>query len=129
MSNDDFRVIFVARNYDTTIRFYRDIMEFPVVTAWDDHEPRGTIFSVGSGTVEVVAPAGDQAHAIPFGFRLLVRHPDPDSWCARLRNKGVDVTVAPVDRTWGYREFAVRDPNGIELFFYTVTDPAKAGHE
>ena len=124
----DFRVIFIARDYDATVRFYRDVVEFPVVTAWDDHEPRGTILAAGNGTIEVFAPAEDQTNTFPSGFRLLVEHPDPDSWCARLREKGVDITVALVDRPWGYREFAVRDPNGIELFFYTVTDPERAGH-
>ena len=123
----DFRVIFIARDYDATVRFYRDVLEFPVVTSWD-HAPRGTVFSAGSGTVEVFAPGEHHADAFPSGFRLLVRHADPDTWCARLEDKGVDISVALVDRPWGYREFAVRDPNGIEFFFYTVTDPAKAGH-
>lgn len=123
----DFRVIFVARDYEATVRFYRDALEFPIVTSWE-HAPRGTIFSAGSGTIEVFAPGEDQPGPSPSGFRLLVRHADPDALCARLKDQGVETVVALVDRPWGYREFAVRDPNGIEFFFYTVTDPSKAGH-
>ena len=123
----DFRVIFVANDYDATVHFYRDLLEFPVVSSWD-HAPQGTVLAASSGTIEVFAPSEERPAATPSGFRLLVRHPDPDAWCERLRDKGVQMVVPPVDRVWGYREFAVRDPNGIDVFFYAVTDPSAAGH-
>ena len=124
----DFRVIFTPLEYAVTVAFYRDALELPVVTSWDDPPPSGTIFAAGSGTLEVVAPSPHDTQKPPSGFRLLFRRADPDTWCQRLRDKGIEITVPLVDRPWGYREFAVTDPNGIDVFFYTVTDPVRAGH-
>ena len=128
VEDGDFRVIFMAGDYPATIAFYQDILELPVLTSWDDSTPAGTIFSAGPGTLEVLGSIGDPPGQPPSGFRLLLRRPDPDQWCRRLSDKGVAITVPLVDRPWGYREFAVTDPNGIEVFIYTVTDPARAGH-
>ena len=128
VGNGDFRVIFVAADYSATVAFYKDTLELPVVTSWDDPPPAGTIFSSGTGTLEVIASVGAPTRHPPSGFRLLLRRTDPDEWCRRLSDKGVAITVPLVDRPWGYREFAVTDPNGIEVFFYTVTDPTRAGH-
>jgi len=124
----DLRVIFIARDYEETVAFYRDVLELPVLTSWNEPPAPGTIFSVGGATLEVLAPSLEEVRTDPSGFRLLLRCTDPDALCQRLQDKGAGITVPLVDRPWGYREFAVRDPNGIQVFFYTMIDSTKAGH-
>jgi len=61
-----------------------------------------------------------------FGSVNRVFVDDVDERYATFRRRGLDTTrrlespihTAPVDQTWGLREFAVSDPDGNGLCFY-----------
>ncbi len=46
------------------------------------------------------------------GFRLAVFVDDLDAACAELVQHGVSIAFGPVDRPWGVRNVAFRDPDG-----------------
>ena len=45
-------------------------------------------------------------------FELAVRVDDVDAVCAQLAARDVPIVFGPVDRPWGVRHVAVRDPDG-----------------
>lgn len=117
-----FRFVFTARDFDTTVGFYRDTLGLEVVTSWDEHG-RGIIFAAaGSGQVEVFEHV--EAEPATFeGMKVAWEVDDVDADHARLVAAGVTVTDPPTDRPWGHRNVAIRDPNGLEIVLFTVTDP------
>jgi len=65
----------------------------------------------------------------PFsGNSLLVSIPTPssDEKHAELKQAGIDITLAPADRPWGWRSFVVSDPNGVRLDFFEVLPQSSA---
>lgn len=45
-------------------------------------------------------------------FQLAIFVDDADALCAELTERGVSITYGPVDRPWGVRNAAFRDPDG-----------------
>ncbi len=120
---DDFRVIFRPGNYEASVAFYRESLGFALVDDWNEPDDRGTIVQAGGGWIELLE---EPTLSPPGSFRVQIRVDDPDALATELRARGVAVDAR--DRPWGYREVVVRDPDGIEVIFYTVTDKEKAGH-
>ncbi len=49
MAKSEFRCVFFARDYESTVAFYRDGLELPVVETWDrGRDDRGTLFRAAS---------------------------------------------------------------------------------
>jgi catechol 2,3-dioxygenase-like lactoylglutathione lyase family enzyme len=49
-----FRVVLRARDFDTTCRFYGEVMALPRVQSWDRDDGRGALFQAGAGVLEVL---------------------------------------------------------------------------
>lgn len=80
------------KEYEETVRFYRDVLEIPVVRTWDT----GTMLDTGSGLIEIFSN-GDRP--LPQG---VIRHfalatADPDACIQAVRNAGYEVTMEPND--------------------------------
>ncbi len=57
------------------------------------------------------------------GLFLGVEVAEVDSVHDDLLRRGFEVEIALRDEPWGQRHFAIQDPNGIVLDFYTATEP------
>jgi uncharacterized glyoxalase superfamily protein PhnB len=72
-------------------------------------------------------PPGMPMHGEPvFGGGLVVSIGvgDADKHRAVLADRGV-AAPEPTDKPWGWRSFALRDPNGVSLdFFHEITNTA-----
>ncbi len=66
------------------------------------------------------AKNGDSEHGRFGGDGLILSVPtkDADAPCERLRGAGAEIGSEPSDKPWGWRSFAVRDPNGVWLDFF-----------
>ena len=51
--------------------------------------------------------------------------PDLDAVVAELRSKGIDFDSAPEDRSWLWREAALRDPDGNRLILFLAGENRK----
>jgi len=52
----EFHFIYNTDEYDSTISFYRDGLELPIIAAWDEGpEDRGTVFRAAFGIIEIMA--------------------------------------------------------------------------
>lgn len=124
MNATAFRFVYFTPVYDETVAFYRDRLEFAVVTSWDrPGDYRGTVFAAGSGQIEVMeleelqrAPSNTGSGG-PFAA---VEVADVDALHARITAKGVATHYPLEDKPWGHRGFSLLDPNGVEIAFFSV---------
>ena len=102
----------------TAKAFYAEVFELPVV--YEDDV--STVFKFGGTLVnllqrseapQLVTPAPVAAPE-DVGARALltITVDDVDAVCARVQQRGVELLNGPIDRPWGIRTAAFRDPDG-----------------
>jgi catechol 2,3-dioxygenase-like lactoylglutathione lyase family enzyme len=125
------RIVPVIKSSDLqkSIRFYTAVLDFE--RKWPEYEDReianGVIDLVRAGAeLQLSRHSGDGV----FGSVNRVFVDDVDERYGTFRLRGLDTTrrpdspihTAPVDQTWGLREFAVTDPDGNTLCFCMPRD-------
>ncbi len=79
------------------------------------------VFAFGQTLVNLLAAseAPELVEPAPVGppdagprFQLTIDVPDVDATCAELARRGVELLNGPMDRPWGVRTAAFRDPAG-----------------
>jgi catechol 2,3-dioxygenase-like lactoylglutathione lyase family enzyme len=120
------KIVPVIRSSDLqrSLRFYTEVLDFQF--KWPGHKNReldnGVIDLVMDGAeLQLSYHAGDGV----FGSVSRVFVDDVDERYVTFRKRGLNTTerpespihTAPVDQTWGLREFAVTDPDGNTLCF------------
>jgi catechol 2,3-dioxygenase-like lactoylglutathione lyase family enzyme len=120
--------VFVVQSLDEALPFYRDVLGFTV------HDPSPDVASFYA----ILSRNGEELH-LQYEFNgarsrhsAIVRVDDADATFAALRSRGYHppnrpespVHCAPVDQTWGTREFYVDDPSGNRLCFQQVATSA-----
>lgn len=107
-----------------SLQFYTEILDFQ--RKWPEQEARemanGVVDLIRDGAeLQISRHAGDGV----FGSVNRVFVDDVDERHETFRKRGLDTTrrpespihTAPVNQTWGLREFAVTDPDGNNLCF------------
>jgi catechol 2,3-dioxygenase-like lactoylglutathione lyase family enzyme len=120
------KIVPVIRSSDLqrSLHFYTEVLDFQL--KWPGHENReldnGVIDLVLDGAeLQLSHHAGDGV----FGSVSRVFVDDVDERYTTFRKRGLNtaerpespIHTAPVDQTWGLREFAVTDPDGNTLCF------------
>lgn len=123
----EFRFAFDARDYDASVRFYRDLMALPLAGDWDRGSgDRGSLFRAAEGLIEVLEMVPGAVYSRPANARIVFEVPDVDAEYRRLRALGLEVPP-PVSYPWGHRATSLRDPDGIRIMMFTlVTPPSSA---
>ncbi len=100
-----------------TKRFYQQVFDVPLV--FEDES--SAAFDFGNVIVNLLVAGQapeliDPAPVAPAGagsrFQLTITVDDVDAVCAELVRRGVDLLNGPIDRPWGIRTAAFRDPAG-----------------
>jgi catechol 2,3-dioxygenase-like lactoylglutathione lyase family enzyme len=100
-----------------TRQFYQDVFGLPIEYQ-DDHS---AVFRFGDTLINllVVTEAPDLIAPSPVAspdagarFQFTLSVDDVDATCAHLKARGVDLLNGPMDRPWGIRTAAFRDPAG-----------------
>ncbi|HMF53921.1 MAG TPA: glyoxalase superfamily protein [Edaphobacter sp.] len=111
---------------ERSVRFYTEVLDFERKwPSYEDHElANGVIDLIRDGAeLQLSRHAGDGV----FGSLSRIFVEDVNERYMTFRGRGLDTTqrpkspihTAPVDQTWGLREFAVTDPDGNSLCFCT----------
>ena len=122
----EFRFAFFARDFEKSIRFYRDILGMTPVGEWWDRveDGKGALLSAGgTGVIEIYGAAEGTTYTgpSPVAINLALRFENAaavDEFYQRLAAIGVERIEPPQNRAWGHRSFIVYDPDGIPLHIY-----------
>jgi catechol 2,3-dioxygenase-like lactoylglutathione lyase family enzyme len=108
--------------FDEVIRFYGELLGFPVVEQWDRPNGRGRRFDLGGTRLEILDNRQER-RPLTLGepadrFHVVVEVADIED--ARRR---IEVEAPPAQATsWGACLFQVRDPDGVPITFLQWTD-------
>jgi catechol 2,3-dioxygenase-like lactoylglutathione lyase family enzyme len=100
-----------------TKRFYAGVFGLPV--AYEDDV--SAVFSFGGTLVNLlnvseapglIGPAPVAPPTAGSRFQFTINVDDVDATCEELRRRGVELLNGPIDRPWGIRTAAFRDPAG-----------------
>ena len=106
-----------AEDLDTTKRFYVEVFGLPV--HYEDEA--SAVFLFGETMINVlrienapalIAPTHVASPDSGARFQLTLPVEDVDATCAELQRRGVEFLNGPMDRPWGIRTAAFRDPAG-----------------
>jgi catechol 2,3-dioxygenase-like lactoylglutathione lyase family enzyme len=113
-----------SSNLERSVRFYTEVLDF--VRKWPEYEAQETANGVAhlvkdGAELQLSRHAGDGV----FGSLSRIYVQDVDERYETFRARGLDTTkrpespvhTAPVDQTWGLREFSLADPDGNGLNF------------
>jgi uncharacterized glyoxalase superfamily protein PhnB len=125
MTIGTFRFAYFTPEYETTVSFYRDTMQFPIAESWNRNDnDKGTLVQAGSGLIEVLARpnGGDSDHFFderpPQGAFMVVQVEDAQGAFLRAKQNGAPIKQPLIEQSWGHRSFCVREPNGLVLYCY-----------
>ena len=112
-------VLFFIANLDTTAEFYK-LIGFNVQKSDDAVRVKMndvTLAFMDENKVTI----GQEAHAKPRGLGLYFYFEveDVDAYYQSLLSKSIKPSGEPKSWPWGKREFALRDPDGYKLIFYS----------
>jgi catechol 2,3-dioxygenase-like lactoylglutathione lyase family enzyme len=100
-----------------TKRFYQEV--FGLAVHYEDEA--SAVFAFGGTLVnllnvteapELIAPAPVASPDAGSRFQFTITVDDVDATCAELQKRGVELLNGPIDRPWGIRTAAFRDPAG-----------------
>jgi catechol 2,3-dioxygenase-like lactoylglutathione lyase family enzyme len=97
--------------------FYQEVFGLPV----HFEDDASCVFNFGNTlinllksteAVDLIAPAAVASADAGSRFQFTIDVDDVDSMCAELAKRGVKLLNGPMDRPWGIRTAAFRDPGG-----------------
>ena len=110
-----------------TAEYYRDVLGFQIAGYWDgervsfDTDPPPVFAIVWRDQVQVFFNRADQPDVrtgrAEGACDAYLRVTGIDALAEELRTRGAEILDGPEDRTYGQREFVVRDCNGLILGF------------
>ena len=127
----EFHAMLVVSDYTASLYFYETLLGLHRVMTWDNGHGPGALLSLGPGrTLELrgLRPGADDLPPPSPTERLMLGIAVADAQAVHdaLLAAGVTIVRKLKDNPWGDRSFAVRDPDGIRVWVYQITDPALA---
>ena len=114
----EFRYYYFTPLYEEAVTYYRDLLGLEVLSSWDrSPEVRGTIFLSPNGVGQIEVEAGESTG--PAGG-IYIEMDDVDAWYEGVVSRGVPISQALIDTSYGHRQFRVIDPAGLEIGFFSL---------
>lgn len=115
----EFRLKIYPKDFNLTKSFYEDTLGFELEYSWDREGSKGAMFRVGDTILELLYPCESEINDYRSGISLMV----DDVWSvsAYLKSAKIKVKRGLRDNPWGDTSFAIYDPDGFSVTFFTKT--------
>jgi catechol 2,3-dioxygenase-like lactoylglutathione lyase family enzyme len=106
-----------VEDLDAARRFYKEVFGLPIT--YEDEN--SAVFTFGETMInllkiseapELIGPAKVAGPESGSRMQFTIEVDDVDAMCAELTGNGVELLNGPMDRPWGIRTAAFRDPSG-----------------
>jgi len=106
-----------TEDLEATKRFYGEVFGLPV----HYEDDASAVFNFGNTLInllkasearDLIAPAPVASPEAGARVQFTIEVDDVDGMCAELAKRGVELLNGPMDRPWGIRTAAFRDPGG-----------------
>lgn len=112
--NAEFRFFYFTSNYQETVSFYRDTLQWKEFRSWDrGHNEKGTIFHSPNGIGFFEIEEGPEIASLQGG--LYIEMDVLDEYYEYLVTHSVNITRPLSTTSYGHRSFHFKDPNGLEI--------------
>lgn len=105
---------------DNMVRFYNQILEFPVVRYWRSQGGDGTMLDVGGNIIELFSKNkknyGDKKYYGNVSVSIKVK--DVNKLYEKFKKKNIELGDIS-DNPWGDTSFSIVDPEGNRLAFFS----------
>ena len=118
----EFRVIFVAADYDATVGFFTDVMALKLQRSFE-YGQKGCIIEAADGLIEIFGAADDGPSDPVSGVVLAWEVADADAEHERLIAAGAEIVRGPELQPWGHKNFVVQGPDGWKITLFQIVDP------
>ena len=114
------RIHIYVSNMKEMVRFYNQIMEFPVVRYWRYSDGDGTMLDIGGNIIELFSKGRKNYSEKKFhgNVSLSMRVNDVCKLYEKFQKKNIELGEL-VENEWGDSSFAVIDPEGNRLVFFS----------
>lgn len=116
------RVHVYVKNMEEMVRFYNQILEFPVVRYWRYSDGDGTQINVGGNLIELFSKGRRNYSNKNFhgNVSLSVKVNDVYKFYDKMKKKNITLGDL-VENPWGDASFHIIDPEGNRLAFFSPT--------
>lgn len=113
----EFRLKLYPRNFAHMRSFYASTLRFPVVHEWDNGEnDKGVMFNTGIAIIELLSP--EKEYTAPTGCEISLQVENVwDLW--QTLQESCTIHFPLHDNDWGDTSFAIIDPEGFKITFFT----------
>ena len=118
----EFRVVFIASDYDRTVGFFTDVMGLEVLRSFEEGG-KGTILLAADGQIEVFDPGVGWGEPGVSGVSLAWEVADADAEHQRIVAAGGTVNGSPTMKPWGHKSFVVDGPDGWSITLFEIVVP------
>lgn len=116
------RVHVYVKNMEEMVRFYNQILEFPVVRYWRYSDGDGTQINVGGNLIELFSKGRRNYSNKNFhgNVSLSVKVNDVYKFYDKMKKKNITLGDL-IENPWGDASFYIIDPEGNRLAFFSPT--------
>ncbi len=116
------RVHIYIKNMEEMVRFYNQILEFPVVRYWRYSDGDGTQIDLGGNVIELFSKGSrNYANKNYYGnVSLSVKVKNVYNLYDKFKKKNIELGEL-IENPWGDASFHVVDPEGNRLAFFSPT--------
>ena len=116
----EFRVIFVANDYDATVGFFSEVMGLEVERSFGEIF-RGTILLAAAGRIEVIEDGGRMGTRPGWrAYRCRGRSPTPTPSTPGSSPRAPVIVRPPELQPWGHKSLEVAGPDGLRIILFEV---------
>jgi predicted enzyme related to lactoylglutathione lyase len=126
----ELRLVVTAADYDSALRFYRDVLGLPERAAYSSPGGRVTILEAGRATLELADPPHaayiDEVEVgtrVAGHIRVAFAVRDATAAAETLAQAGAAVIADPTRTPWGSLNARLQAPAGLQLTLFSDEDP------